>query len=161
MLKLIWNHKRLRIAKTILRKKSKAGGIILPKTWTQWSRRESRNKPIHLWPVNLWQRRQEDTTQWRKDSLFNRCCWKSWTSVRVQLLSHVWLFATPWTVVHQVPLSMGFSRQEFWDGLPFPPPRDLPYPGIKPMSPVSPALAGWFFTTKPPGKPLEKLDNYM
>ena len=50
--------------------------------------------------------------------------------------------ATPWTVAHQVPLSMGFSRQEYWDGLPFPPPRYLPYPGIKPMTPVSPALAG-------------------
>ena len=49
--------------------------------------------------------------------------------------------------------SMGFPRQEYWSGLPFPPPEDLPDPGIKPMSPVSPALAGRFFTTEPPGKP--------
>ena len=49
-------------------------------------------------------------------------------------------FATPWTVVHQAPLSMGFSRQEYWSGLPCPPPGDLPNPGIKPESPVSPAL---------------------
>jgi len=45
-------------------------------------------------------------------------------------------FATPWTVAHQVPLSMGFSRQEYWGGLPFPSPGDLPDPGIEPMSPA-------------------------
>ena len=49
---------------------------------------------------------------------------------------------------------MGFSRQEYWNGLPFPPPVDLPDPGIKPMCPVSPALAGGFFTIEPPGKPI-------
>ena len=69
-------------------------------------------------------------------------------------LSHVWLFATPCTVAHQVPLFMGFSRQEYWSGLPCPPPGDLPDPGIKPRSPAPPALAGGFFITEPPGKPL-------
>ena len=54
-----------------------------------------------------------------------------------QALSHVWLFATLWTVVHQAPLSMGFSRQEYWSGSPCPPPRDLLNPGIEPMSPAS------------------------
>ena len=49
------------------------------------------------------------------------------------------LFATPWTVAHQSSLAMGFSRQEYWSGLPFPPPGDLPDPGIEPVSPVSPA----------------------
>ena len=53
----------------------------------------------------------------------------------------------------QAPLSMGFPRQEYWSGLPFPSPGDLPNPGIKPVSPASPILAGKFFTTKPPGKP--------
>ena len=57
-----------------------------------------------------------------------------------------------WTVAHQFPLSMGFPRQEYWSGVPFLFPGDLPDPGIEPMSPVSPALAGGFFTTKPPGK---------
>ena len=52
--------------------------------------------------------------------------------------SYVWLFATPWIVAHQVPVSMGFSRQEQWNGLPFPPPGDLPNPWIKPVSPISP-----------------------
>ena len=60
---------------------------------------------------------------------------------------------TPWVVAHQAPLSMGFSRQEYWSGLPFPSPGDLTDPGIEPKSPVSPALAGGFFTTVPPGKP--------
>ena len=54
----------------------------------------------------------------------------------VKSLSHVGLFATPWTVAHHAPLSMGFSRQEYWSGLPFPSPEDLPYPGIKPRSPA-------------------------
>ena len=54
---------------------------------------------------------------------------------------------TPWTVAHQASLSMGFSRQEYWSGLPCPPPGDLPDPGIEPTSLTSPALAGGFFTT--------------
>ena len=62
--------------------------------------------------------------------------------------SHVQLFATLWTVGHQGPLSMEFSRPVFWSGLPCPPPGDLPDPGIKPESLMSPALAGGFFTTK-------------
>jgi len=56
------------------------------------------------------------------------------------VLSHVQLFATLWTVAHQAPPSMGFSRQEYWSGLPCPPPGDLPDPGIKPTSPASLAL---------------------
>ena len=61
-------------------------------------------------------------------------------------LSHVRLFATPWTAVSQAPPSMGFSRQEYWSGLPCLPPWDLPDPGIEPVSLASPALAGRFFT---------------
>ena len=71
----------------------------------------------------------------------------------VQLLSHVRLFASLWIVAHQAPLSMGFPRQEYWSGLPFPSPGDLCNPGIEPASLVSPALTGGFFTTEPPGKP--------
>ena len=70
-----------------------------------------------------------------------------------QSLSPAWLFAIPWTVAHQVPLFMWFPRQEYWRGLPFPPPRDLPHPRTETTSSVSPALAGGFFTTEPPGKP--------
>ena len=53
----------------------------------------------------------------------------------------------PWTAAHQAPLSMEFSRQDYWSGLPFPSPEDHPNPGIKPTSFASPALAGGFFTT--------------
>ena len=63
--------------------------------------------------------------------------------------SCVRLVATPWTVAHQAPLFMGFSSQEYWSGLPFPSPGDLPDPGIEP---TSPALAGGFFTAEPLGK---------
>ena len=64
------------------------------------------------------------------------------------------LFVTPRTVAHQSPLSMGFPRQEYWSGLPFPPPGDLPNLGIKLASPASSTLAGGFLTTVPPGKPI-------
>ena len=58
--------------------------------------------------------------------------------MHTQSLCHVRLFVTLWAVAHQAPLSMGFYRQEDWSGLPFPTPGDLPDPGIKPVSPVSP-----------------------
>ena len=63
------------------------------------------------------------------------------------------LFVIPWTVAHQAPLSMEFSMQEYWSGLPFPTPGDLSEPGTESVSLVSPALAGGFFATEPPGKP--------
>ena len=63
-------------------------------------------------------------------------------------LSRVWLFATPWSIAHQAPLSMRFSRQEYWSGLPFPSLGDLPNPGM------SPTLQADALTSKPPGKPL-------
>ena len=61
--------------------------------------------------------------------------------------SHVQLFATLWTIACQAPLSMGFFWQEYWSGLPCPPPEDLPNPGIELVSLTSPALAGGFFST--------------
>ena len=64
--------------------------------------------------------------------------------------SHVQLYATLWTVARQAPLSMGFSRQEYWSGLPCPPPGDLPSPGIEPRSP---ALQMDSLPSEPPGKP--------
>ena len=67
-------------------------------------------------------------------------------------------FVTPWTVAHQASLSMGFPRQEYWSGLPFPSPGDLPDPGLEP---ASPALAGVFFTAEPPGKPCADLEEAL
>ena len=85
-------------------------------------------------------------TQWVLTSyLFYTC-----VLMHTQLLSHVQLFETPWTVARQASLFIGFPRQEYWNGLPFPSPGVLPDSRIKP---VSPALAGRFFTTKSPRKP--------
>ena len=83
---------------------------------------------------------------------------KIWSICRLSLLSRLLFsrsvvsdsFVTPWTVAHQAPLSSGFPRQEYWSGLPFPFPGDLPDLGIEP---VFPALAGRFCTTEPPGTP--------
>ena len=69
--------------------------------------------------------------------------------VKVKSLSHVRLSAAPWTVALQAPPSMGFSRHEYWSGLPFPSPGDLPDPGIEPRSPTLQADA---LTSEPPGK---------
>ena len=72
------------------------------------------------------------------------------TLVKVKSLSHILLFETLWTVAYQAPPSMGFSRQEYWSGLPFPSPGDLPDPGIEPGSP---ALRAEALISEPPGKP--------
>ena len=69
-------------------------------------------------------------------------------------LSHVWLFA------HQTPLSMGFPRQEYWNGLPFPFPGDLPDPEVEPRSSESPALIRGCFITTPPGNPSKAFIDY-
>ena len=97
------------------------------------------------------------------------CCIYKWASgdcLHAQLLSHVQLLVTPWTtrvhqvvlvahpVAHQAPLSIGFSRQEYWSELACPPPGDLPDPGIELASLTSPALAGKFFTTSATWEPL-------
>ena len=82
--------------------------------------------------------------------------WMLWITVCVhaQLLSHAWLFETLKTIACQAPLSMGFSRQEYWRGWPLPSPGDLPKPRVKAESLVSPALADKFSTIEPHGKPL-------
>ena len=87
-----------------------------------------------FWRIQFW------SCEW--DSLIIRLC------VCVSHLSHVWLFAIPWIVACQAPLSRGFSRQEYWSGLPCSPPGNLPDPGIEPTSLMSPELAGGFFTTR-------------
>ena len=72
-------------------------------------------------------------------------------STRALLLSHVQIFAAPWTVAYQASLSVGFSRQEYWSGLPFPTPGNLPNQGIERSSLALPSLAGGFFATEPSG----------
>ena len=75
------------------------------------------------------------------------------------MLGRVRLFVTPWTAAHQAPLSMEFSMQEYWNGLPFPTSGDLPNPGIKIASLTSPALTGRFFSTEPLEKPFCSADS--
>ena len=74
--------------------------------------------------------------------------------VEMHAQSCLTLFMTSWIAAHKVPLSMEFSRQEYWSALPFPSLGDLPDPGMEPTTSVLPSLAGEFFTTAPPGKPL-------
>ena len=76
--------------------------------------------------------------------------------LKVKSLSHIQLFVTPWTVAYQAPLSMGLSRQEYWSGLPFPSPGNLPNPGIEPRSP---ALRADALLSEPPGKPKTSLNS--
>ena len=81
--------------------------------------------------------------------------------VHAHLLGCVWLFVAPWTIAHQAPRSMGFPGKNTGVELPFPPPGDLPNPGIEPESPASHALAGGFLTTQPPGKPKFGVDTAL
>ena len=96
---------------------------------------------MHVWPV------------------FVCCAYSDYLILScVCVLSHVWLFVIPWTIAHQAPLSKEFSRQEYWSvGCHFL--FHLPDPGIKPTFLASPALAGRFFTTAPPGK--STTTNYL
>ena len=75
----------------------------------------------------------------------------------VKSLSRVWLFATPWIIVHQAPSSMGVSREEYWSGLPFPSPGDLLDPGVEPRAP---ALQADTLTSEPPGKPIPSIATH-
>ena len=93
---------------------------------------------------------------WVLTADFSAYEWTLHTCVHGQSLGHVWIFVTPWTAALQFPLSMGFSWQLYWSGLPLPPLGDLPDPGTEP---ASPALAGRFFTTEPPRKPLDIVNN--
>ena len=70
--------------------------------------------------------------------------------------TQLWLFVIPRAMARQAPLTMEFPRQEYWSGLPFPTPGDLPDPGMEPETPVSPALADGLSTTEPPGKPKKR-----
>ena len=96
-----------------------------------------------------------------KDGLFSKRCWGNWLTVSLPNLLLLFScsvvstsFATTWTVAPEAPLSIGFHRLEYWSGLPFPSPGNLPNTGIEPASST---LAGRFFTTEPPGKPIPTL----
>ena len=101
--------------------------------------------------------REQNKTLWKTSSTFLGLkgiaeCWRAiiyWIMPSTQLLSHVRLFAAPWTIIAcQAPTSMGFSRQKYWNGLPLPTPEDLLHPGVESTSLTSPPLAAGFFTTR-------------
>ena len=110
--------------------------LSFSKGCTQESRIKSRTKHISLF--------LQDSTLDRVIACVRAC-------VRAQLCLTLY---DAMTVAHQAPLFIECSRQEYWSGLPFPTPRDLPDPGIELASLAFPALVGWFFTAAPPGKPL-------
>ena len=95
---------------------------------------------------------QARTLEWVAISFSNAWKWE----VKVKSLSRVWLLAPPWTVAYQAPPSLGFSRQEYWSGVPLPSPGDFPNPGIEPGSP---ALQVDSLPSKPPGKPVWTTTN--
>ena len=88
-------------------------------------------------------------------------CVRAHARSQAQLHSHVQLFATLWTIAHWAPLSIEFSRQEYWSRLPFPTPGDLPDPRIEPVSLMSPAFAGGFFTTSAPWEAQSNTNAYQ
>ena len=118
----------------------------------RWISLISSGHPIQMWKNTLSSQVHMEqspgyTTSWvtNQTSVYLRKL-----KVKVKLLSRVRLFVTPWTVAQKAPLYMGFFRQEYWSGLPFPSPGDLLDPGIEPRSP---ALQADVLTSEPPGKP--------
>ena len=102
-----------------------------------WLSSDNQNQFVHL------------QTQWHHTDTLKLAIVRIFVSCAYLLspFSRIWLLATLWTVIHQASLSMGFSKQEYWSGLPHHPPGDLPDPGIESTSFTSPALARGFFTT--------------
>ena len=104
---------------------------------------------VVCWEINIFPKGSWNTCFWVSDYV-------SKLKVKVKSLSCVRLFTTPLSIAHQAPLSMGFFRQEYWSGLPFPSPGDLPGPGIEPGSP---ALQTEALLSELPGKPVSKLNK--
>ena len=99
-----------------------------------------------------------------KNNLFgkwSRNCMCKYNACMPSCFTCILFFVSLWTVVHQPPRSLGFSRQEYWNGLLCPPPGNLPDPGIEPASPKSPALSGRFFTTHATLEVTRKHDVYL
>ena len=116
----------------------------------------SKTRVPDMWRVGLRQRQVDSRGRFLRANavgsadIRSACSLLPLLSILFKSLSCVRLFATPWTVAYQASPSMGFSRQEYWSGLPFPSPGDHPNPGIEPRSP---ALEAGALTSEPPGKP--------
>ena len=117
---------------------------IIPQSWGV--RMKSNNGGnIPRWAPARYLPKSEHSLKGYHCSYYHEC-------LHTQSLSHVCLFATLWTVAHQIPLSMRFFKQAYWSGLPFPPPGYLPYPGIELKSPASPALQAGSLPAEPLGR---------
>ena len=104
-------------------------------------------KTCHSWWTNIDTILLTKFIVYIRDHSLSFILWILTTAWCASCFSHVWLFGTLWIIAHQAPLSVGFSRQEYWSGLSCPPPEDLLDPGMEPRSLDSPVLAGGFFTT--------------
>ena len=145
----IWDIQTWDLTKSALKGKFTAINVQLEcQCWENLSQKTSVSSPIKLGGQSRWPPNPAPVPRARI------CAWASCTVIihhlfacMLSCFSHVRLFATLWTIACQAALSMGFSRQEYWSGLPCPSPGDLPNPGIEPVPLMSPALAGGFFTT--------------
>ena len=148
---LMWRADSLE--KTLMLGKIEAGGEGHDRGWDGWMGDLSPGDGDGLGSLvccSAWGNKDSDITEWLNNNNLQK-----WISdqicpplVKVKSLSRVRLFVIPWTVAYQAPPSMGCSRQEYWSGLPFPSPGDLPNPGIEPWSPTLEADA---LTSEPPG----------
>ena len=114
---------------------------------TAWHPKSISCAAVQTWPQCLWlqkEKRIHPQVMTVGFPLWRECVLASKVKVKVKSLSHVWLFVTPWTVAYQAPPSMGFSRQEYWSGLPFPCPVDHVLSELSTMTPLSwLALTAW------------------
>ena len=138
---------------SMMRELKKGKRLIFPglHSWLSCSRESARNREIER--EREGGKKDTGTQALMEQRCFDQHCLGIYTALKwseVKSLSRVWLFATPWTVAYQAPQSMDFSRQEYWSGLPFPSPADLPNPGIEPGSHTLQADA---LSSEPPGKP--------
>ena len=130
----------------------------------QLSQRAAATEPVHSRPRAPQLESPWGTVKgpaWRTNVLCaaTKTCHSQIKKICVCVLSRVRLFSTPWTMMHQASLSMGFPKQEYWSGFSFPPPGDIPDPGTKPTSPVSPALQGNSLSAEPSRKPIHKINK--
>ena len=124
----LWKHRSFFIQKKF---------HVIEKEWDLWKN------------IYTFARRSEYKSFQILDSFYSAChlSWPHMHGYMPSRFSHAWLFATLWTITHQAPWPMVFSKQEYWSGVWCPPPGDLPNPGIEPACLMTPALAGRFFTT--------------
>ena len=146
------------VTKTIPKKKEmQEGKVVAPGVFTSSCKKKRNERQEIKGKIYSSECRVPENSK-QKQAFLNGKCRETEENNGMCVLSHSVMSnsATPWIVAHRAPLGMEFPRQEYWSGLPFPSPGDLPDPGTEPPSFVSTALAGRFFTTMPPGSPKQQ-----